>query len=135
MILLLLVNLDMPQAIESMASTAVVWANLAYLFVTLPLLWNRPRRVDELSGKHEYDRSEHVGFRLGRFRTAISASAVAFGTMLIVNIGWPRPEIYGEGAIGRFGAAPATCAMLGVGLLYDRLVRSRRGGVLEEHKV
>ncbi len=132
---LLMLNLDLPQVIEFMASVAVVWANLAYLFVTFPLLWNSWGKTRERPRDFDADEVDEPGFHLGNFRPAVSASAVIFGTIVIVNIGWPRPEIYGDGPIGRFGAAPATFAMLGIGLIYDRFVRRHRGGVLEEHRV
>ena len=133
---LLALNLDLPQVIEFMASVAVVWANLAYLFVTFPLLWtswsSKRFRGESVANA---GLEEHDGFSLGPFAPVISAAAVLFGILVVFNIGWPRPEIYGEGPIGRLGALPATAAMLAVGWLYDRFVRRHRGGVLEEHRV
>jgi urea carboxylase system permease len=123
---LLAVNADSPQIIEVMASVAVVWANLAYLFVTAPLLALRLR-----IGRGE--ETEPEGFGLGRWGLAVNLAAVAWGALVVVNIGWPRPEIYGDGPVGRFGAAPATAAMLAAGWLYQRLAR-RRLGVLDEHR-
>ena len=122
---LLLVNVDFPRVIEVMASVAVVWANLAYLFVTVPMLLGR-RRFEEASAPE--------GFRLGRWGNLVNTAAVAWGCLVVVNIGWPRAEIYGDGPLGRWGAAPPTIAMLASGWLYDRFVRRHRSGVLEEHR-
>lgn len=133
---LLILNLDLPQVIEYMASVAVVWANLAYLFVTFPLLWYwRSLAHPAIDDSLEESSDEHTGFRLGVFGPIVSAAAVGFGGLVVVNIGWPRPEIYGDGPLGRFGALPATAAMLAVGWLYDHFVRRHRGGILEEHRV
>lgn len=128
---LLAVNADFPQVIEVITSVAVVWANLAYLFVTAPLLARRLRGA----GPTGDDGRGPGGFRLGRWGLAVNAAAVAWGVLLVVNIGWPRPEIYGSGPLGRFGAAPATAAMLAAGWLYHLLTRRhRRPGVLDEHR-
>ena len=127
---ILAVNADFPHVIEVMASVAVVWANLAYLFVTVPLLVRRLRPpVGSGTGR------DPGGFGLGRWGPAVNALAVAWGVLIVVNIGWPRPEIYGNGPLGRFGAAPATAAMLACGGLYHVLAqRGGRSGVLDEHR-
>lgn len=122
---LLALNVDFPNVIEVMASVAVVWANLAYLFVTVPLLLQRRFVIREVGRGH---------FSLRRFGTIVNLVAVAWGLLVVVNIAWPRVEIYGEGWLGRFGAAPITVAMLATGWLYDRLIRRFRGGVLAEHR-
>lgn len=121
---LLALNANHPQVIEALASVAVVWANLAYLFVTAPQLARRLRGGP----------SEPAGFDLGRWGTAVNVAAVAWGGLVVVNIGWPRAGVYGDGWVGRYGAAPATAAMLGAGVAYDRLVRRHRSGVLAEHR-
>ncbi len=126
---LLALNADFPHVIEFMASVAVVWANLAYLFVTIPRLARRLRPIDPVGD------DPSTGFNLGRWGLAINAAAVAWGVLIVVNIGWPRPEVYGHGPLGRLGAAPATLAMLGTGWAYYLLSRrSRRPGVLDEHR-
>ena len=47
--LILVVNMNMPRIIETLCSVAIVWANLAYLMVSFPLLLTRlrgwPRRL------------------------------------------------------------------------------------------
>ena len=131
---LLVVNAGGPRLIEVMASVAVVWANLAYLFVTVPRLLRR------LSGRplpagEDVDDAPPSRFGLdGPFGLLVNLAAVAWGLAVVVNIGWPRPSVYGDGAIGRFGAAPPTLAMLAAGLAYDRLFRRRRAGILDEHR-
>jgi urea carboxylase system permease len=127
---LLAVNVDFPQVIETLASVAVVWANLAYLFVTVPMLAGRLRA----GAAPEPDRVAG-GFSLGRWGLPVNAAAVAWGLLVVVNTGWPRTEIYGDGWFGRTGALGPTAAMIVVGIAYDRLIRRRRtAGVLVEHR-
>ncbi len=48
---LLVLNVNHQQVIEALASLAVVWANLAYLFVTAPQLVNRWRQPADAAGR------------------------------------------------------------------------------------
>lgn len=123
---ILVVNVDFPQVVELMVSVAIVWANLAYLFVTAPMLWNR------LRGRSY--RAPRGTFSLGRWGLPVNALAVAWGLVVIVNIGWPRAEIYGEAPGRRYVAPVATAAMLAAGALYYGLVQRRKTGVLAEHR-
>ena len=59
---ILIVNVNLPNVIEMLCSVAIVWANLAYLMVTLPLLavaaqsaapLDRPRPVHEAPSRNE----------------------------------------------------------------------------------
>jgi urea carboxylase system permease len=128
-IAILLLNFNFPNVIEVLASVSVVWANLAYLLVTVPLLRLRLRQ------RLGADEPQMPGlFSLGRWGLPINALAVAWGVFTVVNIAWPRPAIYGDAWPGRFAAPIATAVLLAGGLVYDRLVRRQRGGVLEEHR-
>jgi urea carboxylase system permease len=127
---ILVLNMNFPQVIEVLASVAVVWANLAYMFVTVPLLRLRlkgwPRSADGAA----------TGlFSLGRWGLAVNVLAVIWGGFVVVNIGWPRAEIYGTGWLRLMAAPLATAALLGSGLIYERTVRRHRSGILEEHRV
>ncbi|TWP52276.1 amino acid permease [Lentzea tibetensis] len=73
---LLVLNLGNAQLFASLTATSVVLVYLAYLLVTLPLLRERLR----------------VGS--GRWMLVANALAVAYGIAMIVNIAWPRPEVY-----------------------------------------
>ena len=124
--LLLVVNVNFPKVVEVLASVSIVWANLAYLFVTVPLLFQRIHRP-ELGHDRE-------GFSLGRWGFAINLLAVLWGMAMVVNIGWPRPEIYGEKFPHRYAALIATVLLLVVGWVYDRAFRRHQSGILEEHR-
>jgi len=123
----LVVNANFPRVVELMASVAIVWANLGYLLVTAPLLLRRLR-----SGGAA--RREGL-FQLGRWGLPINAMAVVWGVVIVANVGWPRPEIYGEPWARRLVAPLATAALLGSGGLYYWLFRRGRAGVvLEGHR-
>ena len=124
--LLLVVNVNFPKVVEVLASVSIVWANLAYLFVTVPMLIQRINRP-ELGRDHD-------GFNLGRWGLAVNLLAVLWGLAMVVNIGWPRPEIYGHEFPRRYAALIATLALVLIGWVYDRGFRRHRSGILEEHR-
>jgi urea carboxylase system permease len=143
---ILILNINLPHVIEMLCSVAIVWANLAYLMVTLPLLIarlrpERGRRPPVLGRNRE---SSHDGepdgcamrgpyFSLGRFGLPINAIAVLWGLFVVINIGWPRPEIYGTGRWSRFGAPLATGALILTGATYFLLFQRKKTGILANH--
>ncbi|WIX97734.1 amino acid permease [Amycolatopsis mongoliensis] len=89
---LLLLNFGNPTLFSTITGTSVVVVYLAYLLVTGPLLVNR------LRGRFP---AEPGLFSLGRWGVPVNGAAVLYGIAMIVNIAWPRPEIYdvtGSGA-------------------------------------
>lgn len=128
-LVILAANANFPRVVEVMASVAIAWANLAYLFVTLPLLIRRIRD----RGQGVSRRVEGL-FSLGRWGLLVNGLAVVWGVLIVVNVAWPRPEIYGEVWFRRFAAPLATAAMLGAGVACRALVSRRPLAVLEEHR-
>lgn len=126
-VLMLVVNLNFPNVIEVMASVSIVWANLAYLLVTGPQLARRLREPGSC-------RRVPGRFSMGRWGLLVNALAVAWGVAVVVNLAWPRAEVYGDGTYRRFIAPIATIAMLSVGGVYYGTVRRHKTGVLEEHR-
>ena len=97
-IALLLLNLGNAAMFTTLASVCIVTLYLAYLLVTVPLLMRRlrgwPNREPELST----DGTKL--FTLGRLGVPINLLAVVWGGAMVVNLAWPRAEIYdptGEG--------------------------------------
>jgi urea carboxylase system permease len=129
---LLVVNINHPHVIETLCGVAIVWVNLAYLLVTLPMLvarlrrrW-RPERLERSDGGRL--------FSMGRLGLPINAIAVAWGALVVINIAWPRAEIYGPGPWSRFAALLSTLALLVAGGLYYAAVQRRRiGATIPEH--
>jgi hypothetical protein len=52
---------------------------------------------------------------------------------MVVNMSWPRVEIYGADPWGRYAGVLATVLLLGLGLIYYLAVQRRRTGILSEH--
>jgi urea carboxylase system permease len=143
---ILLVNVNLPNVIETLCSVAIVWANLAYLLVTAPLLLARLRRGGDrtyVAARGEFDspasQTENLDdqmpphFSLGRWGLPVNAIAVAWGLFVVINISWPRAFIYGSGGAGRFAALFATLGLIVAGTLYFLLFQRRRTGILAEH--
>ena len=129
-IVILLVNVNLPYIVEMLCSVSIVWANLAYLLVTLPLL------VMRLRGRPDDEGDEHASddlFSLGRLGMPINLVAVIWGIGLIVNVSWPRESIYGTHPWGRHAATLSTLVLVGIGATYSWLSRDRRTGILPEH--
>jgi urea carboxylase system permease len=127
-VLVLIVNLNAPKLIEAIGAVAIVWANLAYLLVTAPLLVRRLRgwpKDLELNG---------VTFRLGRWGLWVNLLAVVWGVATVVNIGWPRPEIYGDVWYQQYAALLFTTLLVASGGTYYGLVQRHMTRILEEHR-
>ena len=88
-----------------------------------------PRRRLRPSPAHEVRKL----FSMGRFGLPVNVIAVVWGVFVVINIGWPRMQIYGPDPWGRFAAPLATLALLAVGAVYYQLVQRRRTGILVEH--
>ena len=136
---LLVVNINLPHVIETLCSLAIVWVNLAYLLVTVPMMRARlhkrrglrARRTAAPAGSSVPEGVRY--FSMGRWGIPVNTIAVFWGVFVVVNISWPRPEVYGPDLRGRFAAPLATLALLIVGALYYLFVQRRRTGILAEH--
>jgi urea carboxylase system permease len=88
----LMLSLGSSSVFGDIASVAVVIVYLAYLMVTVPLLYQR------LRGHETFSQIFHPGyFNLGRWGLPINIIAVVFGFTLMVDVAWPRAEIYNIG--------------------------------------
>jgi urea carboxylase system permease len=88
-ILILVVNLGQAALFTAVTSVAVVIVYLAYLGVTVPQLVARLK-----PGYAERQKAHGQHFSLGRFGLPVNIIAVAFGTFLLIDIGWPRASVY-----------------------------------------
>jgi urea carboxylase system permease len=82
---ILLINVGQAQLFTALTSVAVVIVYLSYLAVTLPLLMRRIRGTVP---------GETTGFALGKWGIPVNAAAVVYGAAMIVNMAWPRAEVY-----------------------------------------
>jgi urea carboxylase system permease len=123
---ILLVNAVLPELIDLVVPVAILWANLAYLFVTVPLLLLRLRGWPARGGA-----GVKGLFRLGRWGLPVNVLAVAWGAFMVLNLGWPRPR---DTWYAQYGAILFTLGLLAVGGLHYGLVQRHRTGVLPEHR-
>jgi amino acid transporter len=129
---LLVFHINLPQIVETLSSLAILWVNLAYLMVTLPMLAGRilGRSKPAVPGP-----GREGLFSMGRLGLPVNAVASAWGLFVVLNIAWPRPEFYGTDPWGRFAAPLWTLGLLVAGLRYYGIVQRRRvGGTLAEHR-
>jgi urea carboxylase system permease len=125
----LAVNVGFPKVIRVVTAVAILWANLSYLFVTASMLARRLRTPR----KHEGERVRS-GFNLGRWGLPINLLAVLWSFLTVVNVGWPRVDVYGDEWYQQYGAGLYTAALIGIGGTYYILVQRHKREVLEEHR-
>lgn len=83
---LLAINVGEASLFLALTSVCIVMLYLAYLMVTGPMLLRRLRG--------EYHEPVEGHFSLGRWGLPVNIVAVVYGAAMMINIGWPRPEIY-----------------------------------------
>ncbi len=121
-ILVLLVNIGQSSVFAAIASVSVVIVYLAYLMVTVPALIHRLRGTSLSYGPPVMD--------LGKWGIGVNLIAVVMGTLLVVNIGWPRQEVYdpaGQSWFLQYFAVIFVFLTLAFGYLAYRVVRNREG--------
>jgi urea carboxylase system permease len=117
----LLANLGSAKVIEAVTYVSIVWANLAYLMVTVPLLRRR------LRGWPPPDGATGRVFALGRWGVPVNAVAVLAGLATVVNMGWPREQVYGAAWYHRYAALIYTAALFASGGLAYAVGRGQAG--------
>jgi urea carboxylase system permease len=124
-LVLLLANINFADVIDLLVRVSIVWANLAYLFVTFPLLLRR------LNGWPARNGSGVNGiFSLGRWSIPINVVAVAWGLLTAVNIAWPRSSDDTAPWYTTYAAPLYTAVLLAVGIGYYAIRHRRRAELL-----
>jgi urea carboxylase system permease len=86
-LLLLVINVGNQSAFLVITSIAIIMFYLAYLGVTVPMLARRLRGT--------WPRPDHGPFfSLGRWGLPVNIAAVAYGSLVAINIAWPRNAVY-----------------------------------------
>ncbi|GAA4527255.1 APC family permease [Amycolatopsis samaneae] len=130
-IVLLLVNINSSQIFSAVTSLAIILIYLAYLLVTVPLLIKRIRgewpRKDAPKGR----------FSLGRWGLPVNVLAVLWGVAMLVNLAWPRNEIYNATPPYHWYLQWISVLFVAVfgggGFAYYWFVQRHRIGVLADH--
>jgi urea carboxylase system permease len=129
---ILVLNVNFTRIIETLCSVAIVWANLAYLMVTCPLLIKRLRgRIGPGYGEPPAKSTPTPAQQIRGL--SINLISVTWGIFVIVNMSWPRTAIYGADPWGRYAAVIATVTLIALGLAYYIAVQRWRTGILAEH--
>ena len=119
---MLAVNIGNAALFTTLSSVCIVMIYLAYLLVSVPTL------VARLRGR--LPAAESGLFTLGRWGVPVNVLAVLYGAGMVVNLSWPRAEVYdpsGEHPWLRFSAPAVVVAVLALGLLArSAATRSRR---------
>src|SRR5690349_34489 len=128
-ILLLVLNVSNQRAFFVLTSVAIIMFYIAYMCVTGPLL------IARLRGK--WPTPDHGPyFSLGRWGLVVNLLAVAFQILVMINLAWPRPAVYGaDHWYFQWGAFTFTGLLGGVGIIYYLArLRGRPAAVLAEHR-
>ena len=128
-IVLLVLNVGNQRAFFVLTSVAIIMFYLAYLCVTGPLL------IARLRGR--WPSPDHGPyFSLGRWGLLVNLMAVVFQIIVLVNLAWPRPAVYGADKwYFQWGAFTFTGVLGGVGVIYYLVkYHGRQATVLAEHR-
>ena len=126
---LLVLNVGNQRAFFVLTSVAIIMFYIAYLCVTGPLL------IARLRGR--WPTPEHGPyFSLGRWGLLVNVLAVAFQVFILINLFWPRAQVYGgDHWYYQWGAFVFVGILGGVGALYYLFaLRGRSATVLPEHR-
>ena len=103
---------------------------LAYLFVTIPMLWHRIRR-------NPAHAPESANFTLGRWGLPVNIVAVVFGIFLLINVGWPRAAVYdpaGQSWVLQYSAPLSVVVAIGLGIGAYAIMRRQRAAAADPQR-
>ncbi|WP_407548986.1 amino acid permease [Streptomyces sp. Pv4-95] len=122
-------NIRQPQIFSVVTSIGIIMIYAAYLLVTAPML------VARLRGK--WTPADGGRFSLGRWGLPVNILGVLWGAGMIVNLAWPREEVYNATPPHhwylRWGAVLFVGAVALGGFAYYWFIQRHRTGVLAEH--
>ena len=131
-LVLLVINVGNQSAFLVITSIAIIMFYLAYLGVTVPMLARRLRGT--------WPTPDHGPFfSLGRWGLPVNIAAVAYGSLVAVNIAWPRNSVYNAVGTPHWYWQWSPVLFIGIvviiGTLYYFLVQAKKGPeVLAEHR-
>lgn len=114
----LAVNVGNSAIFATLASVCIVLIYLAYLLVTAPLLYRRLKGWPHKQG--EVDAEGKPLFTMGKAGVVVNVLAVAYGALMIVNLAWPRAEIFnptGEYPLLQWAGPLSIVAVVALGAL------------------
>ncbi|MFI6430635.1 amino acid permease [Rhodococcus oryzae] len=114
----LAVNVGNSAIFTTLSSVCIVLIYLAYLMVTVPLLVRRLSGWP--TGGPQVDAEGRPLFSLGKFGIPVNIAAVLYGALMVVNLSWPRAEIFnptGEFPLLQWAAPLTVAAVVLIGAL------------------
>ncbi len=115
----LAINIGNAALFTTLTSVCIVMVYLAYLLVTVPQLLSRLRGDWNLVGG-----TMPAGlFSLGRWGLPVNILAVLYGAAMVINLSWPRPEVYdpsGDNGILLYSAPLMVAVVLILGIWVRR---------------
>lgn len=131
-ILILVVNVGQPQIFTVITSIGIIMIYLAYLLVTIPML------VKRLRGQWPPPKVPGAKyFSLGKFGLPVNILGVLWGGAIVVNLAWPRREVYNATEpyhwYLEWGAVLFVGAVAVVGFAYYWFILRHKTGVLADH--
>ena len=114
----LAVNVGNSAIFTTLSSVCIVLIYLAYLMVTVPLLVRRLSGWP--TGAPQVDAEGRPLFSLGKFGIPVNIAAVLYGALMVVNLSWPRAEIFnptGEFPLLQWAAPLTVAAVVLIGAL------------------
>jgi urea carboxylase system permease len=131
-VLILVVNIRQPQIFTVITSIGIIMIYIAYLLVTVPMLFSRLR--GEWPPK---DAKQKGYFSLGKLGLPINILAVVWGAGMAINLGWPRKDVYNATEPFHWYLQYGAVLFIGIvffgGLAYYWFVQRHKTGVLASH--
>ncbi|MGB7363332.1 MAG: amino acid permease [Rhodococcus sp. (in: high G+C Gram-positive bacteria)] len=121
-VLVLVVNVGNSAIFSTLASVCIVLIYLAYMMVTVPLLLRRLKGWPNVAKgtAPKVDAEGKPLFTLGRLGLPVNIVAVVYGGAMVINLSWPRAEIYdpsGDFPLLRWAAPLTVLAVVAIGAL------------------
>jgi urea carboxylase system permease len=131
-LLILVVNIRQPQIFTVITSIGIIMIYVAYLLVSVPML------VSRLRGEWPPAAAKESGyFTLGKLGLPINIIAVSWGVGMVINLAWPRKDVYNATEPFHWYLQYGAVLFVGVvffgGLAYYWLVQRHKTGVLASH--
>jgi urea carboxylase system permease len=117
-IAILAVNVGNSAIFATLSSVCIILIYLAYLMVTVPLLVRRLKGWPH--GGPQVDADGRSLFSLGRLGLPVNILAVGYGALMVVNLSWPRAEVFdpsGAYPLLRWAAPVTVAAVIALGIL------------------
>jgi urea carboxylase system permease len=129
-IAILVYNIGQPQIFVVITSDTVILALIAYVLVVGPFTLNRMRG--------QWQAPETGYFSLGKAGALVSGAAFVWGTVMIINIAWPRQAIYNPAEpfhwYLQWGGVLFPIGALGLAALLYVVYQRNQIGILPEHR-